>query len=953
MENNSGKSLKSPKKGRQTKKLIDPVVMEAEEAATPDLEPLTTLPGVREEKATSPDALNYVYWQNNGGEWPQIYDDRKLTRPKYHIQELMLSNYFTNSAPAKVLEFGCGVGRHLSYLSKVPGIDVHGYDQSRTMIEGCTLWTTPEWIEKHITLGSPTGRLPYPDKSFDIVYTAEVLVHVRPADLEQILSELVRVARLQVLHIEMSPNTEVVSDDHFGCWNHDVVGIYKLLGYECEILPLGYVDHTPYRVVLEPGRKVYTWPPALLSLYRRLESDLERGFANCRREIGELHARIGEKSGELERTRSGQLELESQIAQRDQKLRQYETEIQDLLLQNKTDRMRLEGEVGDKRVVIEDQRRQILDLQGEMERLAEDIAAKMQSEAAAEEHVRQAEALHMQSMALLQGKIETQEREIDRLTVHYGHEIERLDEELKRVLRAAEEAERRSGSQIQRLEDMQQIREQETHRIEELMERRCFEFGQTTEKARAEIAALEQQLLEMQANRDALGALEGRCAEAEAEAEAARAALTSLEGQLAENQAACEALNAELQTGHECRQELERQLEAIQGLEAELGASRGEILALQDRLDRKTSENGQLAAQYEVRVAAEKRQLQAAASNYVTKIAADQRRIQELTEQARVAGQQAAETKAQHEAQLAAAQRRAQEAEDHYEAQIGADLRRIEETETQYASRLAANQRRIEETEAQYASRLAANQREVQAAEAQCAVLKSELEALQQTHQTMEDWIRQALAGQLYQGQTVEGLMESIGKRPSLAASVSIANNIQELNDELEYIKLSVPYRIGQRFARSLLFSMLRFVKYRFREQVTIEALGSKCEESGGTEVWLLEARCGRFPNGIPLDTQRYDPRLIRRQPNDSVPFGHNMLALGKGKITLALPSTGAQLQFLMHPWSGRIAVTAGSFTQIFDLYSKQSSTLCVHPYERPMKAMAPLSRSLKRIPRQ
>lgn len=227
---------------------------------------------------------NYQYWREHGGEWGLEYDQRKLTVPLYHIQELMLTEYIAHHAPAKVLEFGCGPGRHLRNLSRIPGVDVRGYDQSAAMVSGCLRWTGQEWIDRHVTIGMPTGRLPFQDGEFDIVYTAEVLVHVRPEDLPGVLSELVRVARRQVFHLEPDEHVEVISNDHAGCWNHDLVAAYAKLGHDCRILSSGYRAHAPYRVILDAAAPAWEWPPLLVSLYRRMETDLAKGFADLRGE---------------------------------------------------------------------------------------------------------------------------------------------------------------------------------------------------------------------------------------------------------------------------------------------------------------------------------------------------------------------------------------------------------------------------------------------------------------------------------------------------------------------------------------------------------------------------------------------------------------------------------------------------------------------------------------------
>jgi len=225
---------------------------------------------------------NYAYWQNNGGVWADEYDARKLVTPYYHIQELMLVRYVAecarhNGGTLRVLELGCGVGRHLRNLSRLPGVAAFGYDQSPTMVEGCLRWTGREWLDEHVALGPPTGRLPYPDASFDLVYTSEVLVHVRPEHLDGILAELLRVAEAQVLHFEPDQHTHIAPMAHDGCWNHDLVAAYQRLGRTCEVLPAGYRSQTPYRVALKRAA-VPAWPSDLLEVYRRLERDLDAGL---------------------------------------------------------------------------------------------------------------------------------------------------------------------------------------------------------------------------------------------------------------------------------------------------------------------------------------------------------------------------------------------------------------------------------------------------------------------------------------------------------------------------------------------------------------------------------------------------------------------------------------------------------------------------------------------------
>lgn len=270
-----------------------------------------------------PVAANYRYWQEHGGGWAAEYDARKRDQVYYHIQEIMLAEYVRQHAPARVLELGCGPGRHLRNLCRLPGIDAHGFDQSPTMVEGCLTWTDRSWMDAHVTLGSPTGRLPFADGEFDLVYSAEVLVHVRPEDLPGRLSEMLRVAKRQVFHLETSPDYQLVSNEHDGCWYHDLVGAYERLGRRCDRLPAGYTAHCPYRVMIDPAAPTWEWSPVMLDLFRRMERDISHTIntlraspdQQVREQLGVLASTVATMEASLRDARERQARAEVSAAQ--------------------------------------------------------------------------------------------------------------------------------------------------------------------------------------------------------------------------------------------------------------------------------------------------------------------------------------------------------------------------------------------------------------------------------------------------------------------------------------------------------------------------------------------------------------------------------------------------------------------------------------------------------------
>src|SRR5439155_19359259 len=133
----------------------------------------------------------------------------------------------------------------------------------------------------------PAGRLPYADGEFDVVFTTEVLVHVRPEDVRGVARELLRVCRGHLLHLETSAEYELCEAAHDGCWQHDLVTLYRELGYESEALEPGYAAHTPVRVVVASAPR-FTWWPLVLALTRRVGRAMDAGRAGPRAELARL-----------------------------------------------------------------------------------------------------------------------------------------------------------------------------------------------------------------------------------------------------------------------------------------------------------------------------------------------------------------------------------------------------------------------------------------------------------------------------------------------------------------------------------------------------------------------------------------------------------------------------------------------------------------------------------------
>ena len=101
-------------------------------------------------------------------------------------------------AGCRILDIGCGDGRHGAAAARQPNLFVAGADRRRKDLDACTRRMAFE--QKMKTLKSRWAlaaadieALPFPDAAFDLVICAEVLEHV--VDHERAAAELARVLK--------------------------------------------------------------------------------------------------------------------------------------------------------------------------------------------------------------------------------------------------------------------------------------------------------------------------------------------------------------------------------------------------------------------------------------------------------------------------------------------------------------------------------------------------------------------------------------------------------------------------------------------------------------------------------------------------------------------------------------------------------------------------------------
>jgi pseudaminic acid biosynthesis-associated methylase len=112
-----------------------------------------------------------------------------LYHRNYGVTRRKLNERFLTGVPrsARILEVGCNIGNQLRMLQELGfvnlwGIEIQHYalKQAKSRVRG-------------INVVEASGlEIPFRDKSFDLVFTSGVLIHIAPADISLVLREIYR-----------------------------------------------------------------------------------------------------------------------------------------------------------------------------------------------------------------------------------------------------------------------------------------------------------------------------------------------------------------------------------------------------------------------------------------------------------------------------------------------------------------------------------------------------------------------------------------------------------------------------------------------------------------------------------------------------------------------------------------------------------------------------------------
>jgi pseudaminic acid biosynthesis-associated methylase len=193
--------------------------------------------------------------QEWSGEFGRKYTERNLLtvtefdamyKDRFGYTRTQLNEQFLSGLDKSIdiLEVGCNVGLQLQLLQKMGFERLHGIELQD--FAGRVLKSRA----RDISVALATGlRTPFQADSFDLVFTSGVLIHVDPAEVEQVMAEIHRCSRQYIWGLEYYSDkyTEIEYRGHRNLlWKADFASLYLARFKDLELIKesrLRYLDN--------------------------------------------------------------------------------------------------------------------------------------------------------------------------------------------------------------------------------------------------------------------------------------------------------------------------------------------------------------------------------------------------------------------------------------------------------------------------------------------------------------------------------------------------------------------------------------------------------------------------------------------------------------------------------------------------------------------------------------
>lgn len=125
-------------------------------------------------------------------QWNKIFKREGKVFIKVHENIPEMGRLFKKRGVKKILDLGCGSGRHIVYFAK-KGFDVYGIDIAKEGLNITKSSLKKENLKANLKIGNIYNKLPYPDRFFDAIVCVQVLHHAKVGKIRKSIKEIERI----------------------------------------------------------------------------------------------------------------------------------------------------------------------------------------------------------------------------------------------------------------------------------------------------------------------------------------------------------------------------------------------------------------------------------------------------------------------------------------------------------------------------------------------------------------------------------------------------------------------------------------------------------------------------------------------------------------------------------------------------------------------------------------
>ena len=124
-------------------------------------------------------------------QWDELFKDERFRWKEPREEVVAFAQDLQRRGAQRVLDLGCGAGRHVVYLAR-EGLNVCGTDISPRGLEYTRAWLEQEGLHADLQLSDMTV-IPYPDEYFDGIISTNVIHHNTLDNIRRCVAEMHRV----------------------------------------------------------------------------------------------------------------------------------------------------------------------------------------------------------------------------------------------------------------------------------------------------------------------------------------------------------------------------------------------------------------------------------------------------------------------------------------------------------------------------------------------------------------------------------------------------------------------------------------------------------------------------------------------------------------------------------------------------------------------------------------